>query len=259
MEEQTIKKNSRAKAILRAIDLVSLIPGIVFAIIYVFLCFTNANRLYTPPDSPLVKSPHPDKETLPTWSALVIIIAADLIPAIFFFFLSKPFPNVFRKFNIFTLVWTGVLVLTANGVCTNIFKSYVGRPRPDTEAVCGSENMNDCLNARDSKREDQFKSWPSGHSSSAMSGLLFGALFVQNAFEVRGLWVSIASSLYVILAVFIGATRIRNYRHNPDDVACGFLIGAIYAFIIWDNAKKRIFTPIKWSNEEEADESNVNL
>lgn len=250
MEEQSPKRESRVRQVIRALDLVSLIPGLIFGVLYGGISTTKSHRLYTPPGSPAVKSPHPGYETIPSWAGMVIVIGADVVAGVVFFFLSRKWPNIFRKFNVFTYIWTGAFAIGATGLCTDVFKSFVGRPRPDTEAVCGAEDMNNCLNMTGLKREDQFKSWPSGHSSNAMSGLLFGAFFVQGVFVDRNLWSSMISFLYIMMAVYIGASRVVNYRHNPDDVACGFLIGAIFAIVIWENAKKRIFREFVWNKEE---------
>lgn len=237
-----IVKEKELRSWKKIFDIPNFITAVALVIIYVALLFLPVNQLYVPPNDSLSSFPHKDKSTISTVLVVVIVVILGLAFDIIFFFLSWKWPHVIRPFAPFTNVWILVATIASANICVNIFKAYVGRARPDLYALCGPNgNINDCPGVKDSKVKDEFKSWPSGHSVTAMSGCLYLAYFSQKVCKSRNLYTSILPILLIILAVYIGSTRIRDFKHHPDDVIAGFFIGALYTDIIWRRCYKLIF------------------
>lgn len=223
-------------------DIPNFVTAVVLVIIFVALLFLPVNQLYVPPNDSLSDFPHKEKSTISTALVIVIVVVLGLAFDIIFFFLSYKWPSIFRPFAPFTNAWVMISTLAAANICVNIFKCYVGRARPDFYALCGRDgSIKNCPGVKESKVKDEFKSWPSGHSVTAMSGCLYLAYFTQKVFKSRNLYSSILPILLIILAVYIGSTRIRDFKHHPDDVIAGFFIGALFTDVIWRRCYKIIF------------------
>ena len=143
---------------------------------------------------------------------------------------------------------------------TDVVKNSVGRPRPDLIARCKPKKdtpehalvtIEVCTERNHHILHDGWRSFPSGHSSLAFSGLGFLALYVfQNkiAFSQRandGRF--LAGQMHVFrprtdlarvllaLAPLIGAaliaiSRLEDYRHDVYDVTTGSLLGMLVAY-----------------------------
>jgi membrane-associated phospholipid phosphatase len=108
-----------------------------------------------------------------------------------------------------------------------LFKGFVGLARPDLYAQCGyNATFAECKEKIGHAADNAFKSWPSGHSSIAMSGFLFPALFGQRLVKVKQLWVSVLFSAFIVFAFYLATTRVKDFRHHTDDVLAGFFIGS---------------------------------
>lgn len=139
------------------------------------------------------------------------------------------------------------LSISLSQVITNLFKVTVGRPRPDLLSRCipeagatdaasyGLTTSAVCTQTNSSLLQDGFRSFPSGHSSMAFSGLAYLTLFFVSRlhlFNNRGdTWKWIVVMLPVLVASLIAITRIMDNRHHPFDVLFGTSIGIITSFI----------------------------
>jgi len=143
---------------------------------------------------------------------------------------------------------------------TNVVKNAVGRPRPDLIARCIPKKgtpqhalvtINVCTQTNHHKLHDGWRSFPSGHSSFAFSGLGYLALYVDRP-KFRPLWCTdgprfLAGQMHVFrprtdlarvllaLAPLIGAaliaiSRCEDYRHDVYDVTIGSLLGLLVAY-----------------------------
>lgn len=213
--------------------------GVVLAIC-VFVM--KVDPLYIPPNDSNSAFPHPGHSTIPTvWCGVIVFVVALVVIAVFFF-LSRKFPQIFRKFNPFSAAWSGVNIVLTTLVVTYIFKNYVGRARPDVYAVCGENaNMEQCKQKIGKEAEDEWKSWPSGHSSVAMSGLSFVTFFGIKVVRSNQMWIVVLWSGFMMLALYIAATRIRDFRHHPDDVLAGLVFGFMFSHVLWSKFQKRVF------------------
>ena len=251
VEEETEKINW-----LKTVDIPNLVCMVVTVIAFIAANYVPVKQLYVPENDSLSSFPYPGKEQISTIVCAVIVIVVGLVVIIGFFFLSLKFKRFFNQLNPFTAVYTFITVIAVTNVCVNIFKSYVGRPRPDLYARCGIDgSIDNCPGQTKKVAKDEFKSFPSGHSATAMSGLLFIALFVQKCVKTRKLWVTTLCFLFILLAFYIGATRIRVCRHHTDDDLAGFFVGFLFCYIIWWRTYKEIFPKLKKRSEDIKDET----
>lgn len=150
----------------------------------------------------------------------------------------------------------GMLALAStralNLLLTNFLKNRVGRLRPDFLARCQWDVMlNVCTGEENTVLEGR-RSFPSGHSSSAFSGMFFLSLVIAGqtaawSFNARNRprwassrWLRLFVSLAPLgWALHVALTRVEDYRHHKEDVIAGSLIGALSAFtcylVYWPN------------------------
>ena len=131
--------------------------------------------------------PHAEHERVPTWALVVISLIAPLViiiclPA----GLDKPLYRI--HYGVLGLAITYCFT----GTITNIIKLCAGRPRPDLLDRCQpttnisayhGQLVTDsiCTTPLDSKTlSDGFKSFPSGHSSSAFCGMVYLGFYVRH-------------------------------------------------------------------------------
>ncbi|XP_028831071.1 phospholipid phosphatase 2 [Denticeps clupeoides] len=133
---------------------------------------------------------------------------------------------------------------------TDLAKFTIGRPRPNFMSVCAPKVCNgymleiNCTGARRNVTESRL-SFYSGHSSFGMYAMLFLALYVQA--RVVGKWARLLRPtiqfFLVAFAVYVGYTRVSDYKHHWSDVLVGLLQGALIAvlnvFYVSDFFKKR--------------------
>lgn len=237
-----MKKISRTKRVVHFIDISYCIVSLITLALWLGLSKIKPNKLFFPENDS--NSLFPVKKTsVPFY--LVCVIAFGLFNVIFIvlYFLQRKFPEIFKKFSLFTCGWSLLFAVSICNVCVNVAKSYVGRPRPDIISRCeGDPQKNGCSNQTEGKYLDSYKSWPSGHSSTALSSVVFFALFIINCTKRRYVFIDLIACLTVFYGIYVGATRIVEFRHHTDDVLAGFFIGFVFAYFTWNGTKERIFT-----------------
>jgi phosphatidate phosphatase len=199
--------------------------------------------LFIPSDDSLSDFPHIETETVPSLAAgiLVVVINVAIIGSLFA--ISTRFPHFVRPFNPFSAFWTFGAAWLVVLIITEIFRNYVGRASPDVYTVCGYNANYERCNAvlgRDAKME--FRSWPSGHSSTSMFGGTFAGLFFRKAIVSDHLWIATLGSLFLFFGFAIGATRIRDFKSHTDDVIAGLFVGWVCTYMVWIKAQRRIFS-----------------
>ena len=226
------------------IDGNNMVVALVSCLFFGIFSLIPPSPLYVPPDDSNSAFPHATKNALPSVVMGIILAVVAIIVLVGAHFLRKFFPKYFHNFRMITVIWALLACEGISNTCVGIFKNMVGRARPDLYAVCGenvTSHPSSCPNLSKMEFYDQFRSWPSGHSSTAMSGFLFLGLFIQSFFVSDQMWTSAVASLFILLAFYCGATRIRDFKHHPDDVIAGFFTGFLFTYIIWNRVKKEIF------------------
>ncbi|XP_036971015.1 phospholipid phosphatase 2b isoform X2 [Acanthopagrus latus] len=133
---------------------------------------------------------------------------------------------------------------------TDLAKYTIGRPRPNFMAVCspkvckGYMQEINCTGKLQDVTESRL-SFYSGHSSFGMYCMLFLALYVQARLSAK--WARLLRPtiqfFLVAFAVYVGYTRVSDYKHHWSDVLVGLLQGALVAVLnvhfVSDFFKKR--------------------
>ncbi|XP_077078546.1 phospholipid phosphatase 2 [Siphateles boraxobius] len=121
---------------------------------------------------------------------------------------------------------------------TDMAKYTIGRLRPNFMAVCAPEVCNGymaVINCTGSPRNvtESRLSFYSGHSSFGMYCMLFLALYVQARMASK--WARLIRPsiqfFLVAFAIYVGYTRVSDYKHHWSDVVVGFLQGALIAVL----------------------------
>ncbi|CAL5869890.1 uncharacterized protein PFLUO_LOCUS4122 [Penicillium psychrofluorescens] len=149
----------------------------------------------------------------------------------------------------------GLLVaLMLTSFLTDVVKNAVGRPRPDLLSRCiPSRGTADnalvawtvCTQADQHILQEGWRSFPSGHSSFAFSGLGYLSLFFSGQMHVYRPRTDLARCLLAFLpllcALMIAISRLDDYRHDVYDVTCGGLLGILVAWFSY----RRYYPPLR--------------
>lgn len=222
----------------RGVNAVSFSLALVSAILWGLTSLIKPSEFYIPPD--FVLSSYPNlSSTVPmvpldiaAFGMIIIVVVA-----------LKALPELQRQpFAAFSTVMLNAFVVCTVGTITNLLKFFVGRPRPNMYAICGQNaSLSTCESVPRFRRYDTFASWPSGHASISMSATCYLVSFMKRA--VRP---SVSVLIFVLLVFFaafwVGGTRIKDYKHHPDDVVCGFLLGFVGEWVMWPFCKALVFT-----------------
>lgn len=217
------------------------------------------------------------------------ITCLQLVPTVYLFVYAGALPLalilvyalIFRpslqKLHVTILGLAISLILTS--FLTDVVKNSVGRPRPDLLARCKAAagtpqhelvTVDVCTETDHHTLHDGWRSFPSGHSSFAFSGLGYLALYAQppthspglsrvpelirNHHDCRSFFSSqlhvfrphadLALTFFALSpllgALLIAISRCEDYRHDVYDVSVGSLLGMSIAYF----AFRRYYPPL---------------
>lgn len=174
----------------------------------------------------------------------MLFIYGAAIPAAVLCFWTLVFRPEIHKAHVTALGLAVTIFTTA--LLTDIFKNLIGRPRPDLIARCSPMEttplhqlvtIDVCTETRHHRLHDGWRSFPSGHSSFAFSGLGWLALFLASQTSSFRPGTSFASVLLCLLPLLgasaIAISRLEDYRHDVGDVLCGAALGFLIAYANW--------------------------
>lgn len=146
-----------------------------------------------------------------------------------------------HKYHVTILSFFIAMLLTS--FITDLIKNAVGRPRPDLLSRCKPKpgtpshtlvSIDVCTQTDHHVLHDGWRSFPSGHSSFAFSGLGFLALFLagqMHVFRPEGdLFRGLIALSPLLGAAMIAISRCEDYRHDVYDVTCGSILGFAVAY-----------------------------
>lgn len=184
-----------------------------------------------------IQYPHADPEHVPPIMLLVYAAAIPLGTIALWAAVLRPGSHKVH------VTFLGLLLsVFMTSFVTDIIKNAVGRPRPDLLSRCKPRDdvpkdqlvgIDVCTETSHHLLHDGWRSFPSGHSSTAFSGLGYLALLLAS--QVRALKPSTPLPLSLLpLAPLTGAaliaiSRTEDYRHDVFDVTTGSFLGAIIA------------------------------
>ncbi|KAJ5022362.1 hypothetical protein PSV08DRAFT_220835 [Bipolaris maydis] len=135
-----------------------------------------------------------------------------------------------------------IISLILTSFITDVIKNAVGRPRPDLIARCKPApgtpahqlvTYKVCTETDHHILHDGWRSFPSGHSSFAFSGLGYLSLFLAGQCHVYRPRADLARVLFALApllgAALIAISRCEDYRHDVYDVTVGSLLGLAIA------------------------------
>jgi len=170
-----------------------------------------------------IQHTHALDERIPVWMLAVLV---GLVPLLLFFIIGFCISRSYWDWHVASL---GLILSQAiTWVITDSIKLTVGRPRPDLIDRCqppaGATNAQPyglatweiCTDL--SELKDGFRSFPSGHSSSAFAGLGFLTFYLAaklHVFDRRGYtapaWIAMSPLLG---AALVAVSRTMDYRHH---------------------------------------------
>lgn len=198
--------------------------------------------------------------------AIIIVIYTLVIDGIFSHNKTQQMPSGRRKlagkYRMKDRLWElncGVLGLMlsvgAAFTITGSLKNAVGKPRPDLIDRCkpdvfedptpfGLSNHSICTQTDNKILKDGFRSFPSGHSSTAFGGLYYLSIYLAGKLHVldsKGeVWKSFIVMVPTLGAALVAASRIMDARHHPFDVLSGSLLGILTAW----GSYRQYFPPV---------------
>lgn len=192
-----------------------------------------------------------NNDTIPSWTVPVYSLG---VPIVTFIIVSC----FIRSGHDFHQAVIGLLFTVFSvGVLTNLTKVTIGRPRPDFTAVCflksqpvfasnGNVLCNNPLSTAKQLR-DARQSFFSGHSSVSAAGLGYLSFYLAGKLRLSYLRGHVSKLVLVfvpsILAIFVGYTRVCDYKHHPTDVLTGLLVGFVFAYIVYRQHYPRFSDP----------------
>jgi len=182
--------------------------------------------------------PHALVERVPLSMSFVYAGAIPLAVIMFWVAASR---SGLHKLHVAVLAFLIGNLLTS--FVTDLVKNAVGRPRPDLISRCkpaaGTPDnvlvtFEVCTETDHHILHDGWRSFPSGHSSFAFSGLGFLALFLAGQMHVFRPDGDLAKGLLALApllgAAMIAISRCEDYRHDVYDVTCGGILGMTIAY-----------------------------
>ncbi|BFZ60778.1 hypothetical protein YB2330_001830 [Saitoella coloradoensis] len=182
-----------------------------------------------------------EHETVPVWLLIVVSVIA---PGAIIIIWSLLFERKERKLWEAHCGCLGLALSFAGAVTiTACLKNAVGRPRPDFLARCQPDPSRKRLDNDYSMYDatictvdlgsrimrEAFRSFPSGHSSTAFAGLTYLSFWVggkTNVLDTRGnVWKCAVVLIPTLAAGLVAASRIMDQRHHGFDVLFGSFIG----------------------------------
>ena len=150
-----------------------------------------------------------------------------------------------RPFDRYNTICSYFMAVALTFLVIDVTKLYCGYLRPNFYDVCQpDETYTTCTNTDDSDERGIRDSFPSGHAGLALAGLGSLSLFVHHRcgvgsvplekanigdHQIARLW-SFLAVIPVLLALFMGVSRIHDNQHHPSDVVGGAAIGGVIAY-----------------------------
>jgi membrane-associated phospholipid phosphatase len=208
-----------------------------------------------------------DVDTVPNTQLIYISFVLPVLSLVFFTALESRLTRgrIVTADVAWTVLWRFVALCQALGVAlaaTNTIKNTAARQRPsffdltnyagyhaavhtntpsayaayDAGTVAGQlGSLSKALST--AKLDDAQRSFPSGHASLSFSGMAFLVGLARTILRVRpGVWFSpraFVACAPLVLAAFIAISRVRDRKHNPDDVSVGTALGILGGVLAW--------------------------
>ncbi|KAI5807915.1 phosphatidic acid phosphatase type 2/haloperoxidase [Peziza echinospora] len=194
-------------------------------------------------DDRRIQFPHAEIERVPL-SMLFVYSIGFPVALMTLYLVGKPRSGESSKWHQLHVSLLGLFIsLMLTSLFTDLVKNGVGRPRPDLIARCKPKEGTPehelvtwevCTETDHHTLHDGFRSFPSGHSSFAFSGLGYLSLFLLGQLQALRKGADITKVIIGIIpilgALAIAISRTEDYRHDAYDVTLGSLIGLFVTY-----------------------------
>lgn len=211
----------------------------------VWLEMSEPNQKYINPDL-LWRYSYPHGEnSVPT---IVVPIIAFVVPFICIAALPRRFnPNMRRDRALGGLCaavgLTWVVTCGVKSIIGGIRPDFVDRCWPDGNKTWISPGVPKCSGDSHDVQEGR-RSFPSGHTSMSFAGFVYVSLYLaawlrigRDVYSIHnkwhGIWKLCIVTAPIVLASFIGLSRVHDYWHHWEDVVVGALLGTSFAVLAW--------------------------
>ena len=181
-------------------------------------------------------------QTVPSWA---LPLLALLLPILIFIVVKVVKKRSALELTRLILTLCSSVLLTA--LITNVIKVTVSRPRPNYLSACfgsstpsyqgGNSFGGFPICTTGSNLNEHLKSFPSGHSSFAASGLGFLTYYLLGLTKCYAGPSStgrlVLSLLPTLVAILVGISRVKDSWHHPSDVAVGLGLGFLISFLFY--------------------------
>lgn len=216
-----------------------------------------------------INHPFAEKERVPNE---VNMIYSLVFPVIVIVVVSTILGNPRHRLYLTYISLLGLFVsFFVNEFFTDVLKNWIGRHRPDFIARCVPRDdaprdilvfaKDVCTTKNLDRLADGFRTTPSGHSSSAFSGLgylslwLMGQLLTEH--PLTGSWRKVIALQPALGAALIALSRTEDYRHHFVDVVLGSCLGMSMAYWAYRRNFPELTSPIAF--KPCLDDSDVGL
>ncbi|KAM5194780.1 phospholipid phosphatase 1 isoform 2-T2 [Mantella aurantiaca] len=176
--------------------------------------------------------------------SIIIIILGEALSVYFNRLQSNGFIKNQYVATIYKAIGTFIFGAAVSQSLTDIAKYTIGRLRPHFLDVCKPNwNKINCsagyivnfVCEGDSVKSSEARlSFYSGHSSFSMYCMLFLALYLQS--RMKGDWARLLRPTIqfglIAVSIYVGLSRVSDYKHHWSDVLVGLIQGAIVAVLI---------------------------
>lgn len=176
--------------------------------------------------------------------SIIIIILGEALSVYFNRVQSNGFIRNQYVATLYKAIGTFIFGAAASQSLTDIAKFTIGRLRPHFLDVCkpnwskincsAGYIVNFVCEGDPVKSSEARLSFYSGHSSFSMYCMLFLALYLQS--RMRGDWARLLRPTIqfglVAVSIYVGLSRVSDYKHHWSDVLIGLIQGAIVAVLI---------------------------
>ncbi|XP_073200049.1 phospholipid phosphatase 1 isoform X6 [Lepidochelys kempii] len=175
---------------------------------------------------------------------VIVIIVGEALSVYYNHLHSNSFVGNNYIATIYKAIGTFIFGAAASQSLTDIAKYSIGRLRPHFLAICQPDwaRVNCSLGYIENfpcqgdkvKVNEGRLSFYSGHSSFSMYCMLFLALYLQA--RMKGDWARLvrptAQFGLIAASIYVGLSRVSDYKHHWSDVLTGLLQGAVVAVLI---------------------------
>ncbi|KAM3939796.1 phospholipid phosphatase 1 isoform 2-T2 [Leptodactylus fuscus] len=176
--------------------------------------------------------------------SILIIILGEALSVFYNRLQSSGFVRNQYVATIYKAIGTFIFGAAVSQSLTDIAKYTIGRLRPHfldvckpdwTKINCSAGYIENFVCLGDAVKSSEARlSFYSGHSSFSMYCMLFLALYLQS--RMRGDWARLLRPTIqfglVAVSIYVGLSRVSDYKHHWSDVLVGLIQGAIVAVLI---------------------------